>query len=77
MADRAKHLTLQPEFGQRCLDGEIPAREYPPDEKRIHAHRTLIGSWKEQDIAGQPSRNARERVRTFLLAEENRILPTE
>jgi len=77
MADRAKHLTLQNEFGERFWDGEIPARVYQPDGKRINAHSTLIGSWKEQDAAGQPSRNARERVRTFLLGEESRIPPRE
>ena len=69
MADRAKHLTLQKEFGERFLDGEIPAREYQPDGTPINAHSTLIGSWKKQGAAGQPSRDARARVRTFLLTE--------
>jgi len=67
MADRAKHLTLQQEFGDRFIDGEIPAKDYQPDGKPINAHSTLIGSWKKQDKAGEASRQARERVRDFLL----------
>lgn len=67
IADRAKLFTLRKEFGERFLNGEIPAREYQPDGKPINAHSTLIGSWKASDKAGQPSRNARERVRNFLL----------
>jgi len=77
MADRAKHLVLQKEFGDRFLDGEIPAREYQPDGKPVNAHSTLIGSWKEQDTAGQPSRNARERVREFLLTEGGGTPPVD
>ncbi|MDH5641159.1 MAG: hypothetical protein OEY28_07685 [Nitrospira sp.] len=69
MADRAKHLTLQQEFGERFIDGEIPAKDYQPDGKPINVHSTLIVSWKEQGQAGQPSRRAREHVRTFLLRE--------
>ncbi|MDH5667254.1 MAG: hypothetical protein OEY86_04505 [Nitrospira sp.] len=77
MADRAKHLVLQKEFGDRFLDGEIPAREYQPDGKPVNAHSTLIGSWKEQDTAGEPSRHARERVREFLLAEGGGTPPVD
>ena len=69
MADRAKHITLQKEFGERFFDGEIPASDYQPEGKTVRVHSTLIGSWKEQGTAGQPSRHARERVRAFLLAE--------
>jgi len=47
MADRAKHLILRKEFGERFLDGEIPTREYQPDGKPINVHSTLIGSWKK------------------------------
>lgn len=67
MADRAKQLTLRREFGDRFRDGEIPAHEYQPDGKPINAHSTLIGSWKKDGQAGQPSRDARARVRLFLL----------
>jgi dienelactone hydrolase len=67
MADRAKQLTLRREFGDRFRDGEIPSREYQPDGKPINAHSTLIGSWKRISQAGQPSRDARARVRLFLL----------
>ena len=69
MADRAKHLTLRHEFDDRFLDGEIPAGAYQPDGTPINVHSTLIGSWKVFDKAGQPSRYAREKVRTFLLQE--------
>jgi hypothetical protein len=69
MADRAKHLALRDEFRGRFLDGEIPASAYQPDGKPINAHSTLIGSWKASEATGQPSRDARERVRTFLLKE--------
>lgn len=67
LADRAKQLTLRREFGDRFRDGEIPARDYQPDGKPINAHSTLIGSWKKEGQAGQPSRDARARVRLFLL----------
>ena len=67
IADRAKLFTLRKEFGDRFLDGEIPASEYQPDGEPINMHSTLIGSWKTSVKAGQPSRNARERVRNFLL----------
>lgn len=77
MADRAKHLVLYREFGDRFLDGEIPASEYQPDGKPVNAHSTLIGSWKGQDTAGQPSRNARERVREFLLTEGVGLPPVD
>lgn len=69
LADRAKHLTLRREFGDRFRDGEIPASAYQPDGKRVNAHSTLIGSWKKEGLAGQPSRNARAQVRSFLLTE--------
>lgn len=75
MADRAKHFTLRNEFGDRFLDGEILAREYQPDGRPINVHSTLIGSWRIQDPSGQPSRDARERVRTFLLTEGVGFLP--
>jgi len=77
MADRAKHLTLQKEFGNRFLDGEIPASDYQPDGKPVNVHSTLIGSWKEQDTTGGPSRRARDRVRAFLLTEGTRIHPID
>jgi dienelactone hydrolase len=69
MANRAKQQTLRREFGYRFRDGEIPASEYQPEGKAINAHSTLIGSWKRDDQAGQPSRDARARVRLFLLTE--------
>ena len=69
ISDAAKLKTLRSEFGERFINGEIPASEYQRDGKPTNAHSTLIGSWKEQDQAGQPSRNARARVRSFLLAE--------
>ena len=69
IADRAKFETLRAEFGERFLNGEIPASQYQLEGKPVKAHSTLIGTWREQDQAGQPSRNARERVRQFLLAE--------
>lgn len=69
IADRAKLQTLRREFGARFRDGEIPAREYQPDGRQINAHSTLIGSWKQNGQAGQPSRDARARVRNFLLTE--------
>lgn len=69
IADRAKQQNLRREFGARFRDGEIPARDYQPDGKPINAHSTLIGSWKKDAEAGQASRDARTRVRTFLLTE--------
>lgn len=69
VADRAKHLTLRQEFGDRFLDGEIPASEYQLDGKPMNAHSTLIGSWRKTGEAGQASRDARGRVRAFLLKE--------
>ena len=71
MADRAKQQTLRREFGDRFQDGEIPAREYQPDGKPINAHSTLIGSWKKDGPTGRPSRDARARVRLFLLTESD------
>ncbi|MDH4085057.1 MAG: hypothetical protein OEW13_07220 [Nitrospira sp.] len=73
ISDRAKWQTLRNQFGARFLDGEIPASTYQRDGKPIKGHSTLIGSWKKNDEAGQPSRDARTRVRNFLLAELNRI----
>ncbi|MBX3303192.1 MAG: hypothetical protein KF693_13340 [Nitrospira sp.] len=69
MADRAKQQTLRREFGDRFRDGEIPASEYQSEGQSINAHSTLIGSWKNDGQAGQPSRDARARVRSFLLTE--------
>lgn len=73
IADRAKQQTLRDQFGARFINGEIPASDYQRDGKPINAHSTLIGSWKKQDTAGQPSRDARERVRAFLITELGRI----
>ena len=69
MAPPAKHKTLIDTFGGRFIDGTIPARAYQTDGKPTHAHSTLIGSWNERAQTGQASRDARERVRTFLLEE--------
>lgn len=69
IADRAKQLTLRQEFGDRFLDGEIPASEYQPGGKPMNTHSTLIGAWRKDDETGQPSRDARVRVRAFLLNE--------
>ena len=69
MSDPAKFHTLHTEFGERFINGEIPAREYKQEGKPTNAHSTLIGSWKQQDHSGQPSRDARARVRSFLLTE--------
>jgi dienelactone hydrolase len=69
MADRAKWKTLRDQFGDRFLDGEIPATVYQVEGKPTNAHSTLIGSWKKQDETGQSSRDARARVRRFLLTE--------
>lgn len=59
--------TLQERFPDRFrFDGAI---EYRMDGKPVKAHSTLIGSWRATGEAGQPSRDARERVRDFLLKE--------
>lgn len=75
ISDPAKLDTLRKEFGERFISGEIPASEYQMAGKPINAHSTLIGGWKKQDKAGQPSRDARERVRTFLLKELGETRP--
>jgi len=75
ISDPAKQRTLRNEFGDRFISGEIPASEYQKDGKPINAHSTLIGAWKEHDQAGQPSRDARERVRIFLLKELGGVHP--
>jgi dienelactone hydrolase len=69
MAHHEKHKTLYDTFGARFIDGEIPASAYQIDGKQVKAHSTLIGSWRKHDPSGQASRNARERVRQFLLQE--------
>jgi dienelactone hydrolase len=69
ISDRAKLQTLHDHFGDRLLNGEIPATAYQVEGKPTNAHSTLIGSWKQQDHSGQPSRDARARVRRFLLTE--------
>lgn len=69
MSDPAKQETLRDEFGDRYMNGEIPASAYQVEGKPVKAHSTLIGSWREHDEAGRPSRDARERVREFLLKE--------
>lgn len=75
MADRTKLRTLREQFGDRFLNGEIPTREYQLDGKPTNAHSTLIGSWKAQAQDGQASRDARERVRAFLLQQLNETRP--
>jgi len=69
IAPREKQNTLRETFGHRFINGEIPASAYQSEGKRVNAHSTLIGGWKEHDQAGQPSRDARENVRKFLRAE--------
>ncbi|UVT14652.1 MAG: hypothetical protein H8K04_12425 [Nitrospira sp.] len=69
ISDRAKQRTLRDQFGTRFISGEIPASEYQRDGKPVNAHSTLIGGWKKDDTAGQPSRNARIHVWTFLWKE--------
>ncbi len=69
ISDRAKLQTLRDQFGDRFLNGEIPANAYQVEGKPTNAHSTLIGSWKSQDETGQSSRDARTRVRSFLLTE--------
>jgi hypothetical protein len=68
-----KFKTLRDIFGDRFIDGQIPASEYQRDGKPANAHSTLIGSWRKDGETGQPSRDAREQVRSFLLTELNRI----
>ena len=77
IAHPEKQKTLRNMFGSRFIDGEIPASAYQLDGKPTHAHSTLIGSWRAQDQAGQPSREARQRVRDFLLNELRQIRPDE
>jgi hypothetical protein len=69
ISDRAKLHTLHDRFGVRFLNGEIPASQYQREGKPIKEHSTLIGSWKKDDEAGQPSRDARAQVRAFLLTQ--------
>jgi dienelactone hydrolase len=76
ISDRAKLHTLREQFGNRFFNGELPASAYQIHGKTIKAHSTLIGSWKRDDEAGQPSRVARARVRTFLLSELGESDPT-
>ncbi|MBX3329500.1 MAG: hypothetical protein KF722_03795 [Nitrospira sp.] len=73
MSDQAKQATMRGEFGDRYMNGEIPASAYQVEGKPVKAHSTLIGSWRDQGEAGQPSRDARERVRDFLLNELSEI----
>lgn len=73
MSDPAKQETLRDEFGERYVNGEIPASAYQIEGKPVKAHSTLIGSWREQGEAGQSSRDARRRVREFLLEELGKI----
>ncbi len=75
IAHPEKHRTLRDTFGTRFINGEIPAKAYQIEGKRVNAHSTLIGGWKEHDKAGQSSRDAREKVRTFLLTELGGIRP--
>lgn len=75
MADPAKLRTLRTEFGERFINGEIATPEYQLDGKPTNVHSTLIGSWKEHDPAGQASRKARAKVRTFLLTELGGVHP--
>ena len=77
MSDPAKQETLRDEFGERYVNGEIPAGAYQIEGKPVKAHSTLIGSWREQGEAGQSSRDARKRVREFLLKELGKIHPAE
>lgn len=69
MSHPEKQKTLRDTFGERYINGEIPASAYQAEGKPIKAHSTLIGSWRKQDKAGQPSRDMRAHVRTFLLNE--------
>jgi hypothetical protein len=69
ISDPAKLRTLRELFGNRFTAGEIPLREYQREGKPTNAHSTLIGAWRAHDQVGQVSRQARERVRNFLLTE--------
>ncbi|MGC4095952.1 MAG: hypothetical protein QM706_02460 [Nitrospira sp.] len=69
MSHPDKQTTLRNMFGDRYINGEIPASTYQAEGTTIKAHSTLIGSWRTQDKTGQPSRDARAHVRTFLLKE--------
>ena len=75
MSDPAKQETMRDEFGDRYVNGEIPASAYQVEGKPVKAHSTLIGSWRDQGEAGQPSRDARKSVRDFLLKELSEIHP--
>lgn len=75
MSDPAKQETLRDEFGDRYKNGEIPASAYQVEGKPVKAHSTLIGSWRKQGEAGQPSRDARKKVRDFLLKELSEAAP--
>lgn len=77
IAHPEKHKTLSDTFGNRFIDAEIPSTAYEVAGKRVNAHSTLIGGWKEHDQTGQASRDARERVRTFLLTELGGIRPED
>lgn len=77
ISDPAKQETLRDEFGDRYMTGEIQATAYQVEGKPVKAHSTLIGSWREHGEAGQPSRDARRRVREFLLKELGKIHPAE
>ncbi len=77
IAHREKHKTLRETFGSRFINGEIPANAYQTHGKRVNAHSTLIGGWKEQDQAGQASRDARQHVREFLRKELSEIRSAE
>ncbi|NGZ11421.1 MAG: hypothetical protein CV088_18960 [Nitrospira sp. LK70] len=68
-----KMNTLRKRFRNRFrFEGAI---EYRINGKPAKAHSTLIGSWREQGEAGQPSRDARNKVREFLLEELSEIRP--
>ena len=75
MSDPAKQETLREEFGDRYMNGELPASAYQIEGQPVKAHSTLIGSWRGQGEAGRPSRDARERVRNFLLKELSKPAP--
>lgn len=77
MAHPEKHKTLHDTFGARYINGEIPASAYQIDGKQVKAHSTLIGSWRKHDPSGRASREARERVRDFLLKELSEIAPED
>lgn len=68
-----KMNTLRERFPDRFrFDGEI---EYRVNGKSAKAHSTLIGSWRAQGEAGRSSRDARERVREFLIKGLGEIRP--